>query len=540
MNSKLQPGKPGITRRALLRLTGLAAVGALLAACGPKATAVPTLDPNAPTPLPGQFVGNITFYAGDYIPASARQGGGSGQLAREALASLKNDWMDAHPNVSLSFFEAPSMLPFESWINSQLLIGEGPDIFTASLGFLNGLGVRNAVVPLNDYLAQPNPYNPVSSATWGYSFLDPFQASAGAKGIYGGVPIDRTATGVYANLDLLQKAGIDTSSGGPASWADLVDWCAKLKALGVMPFSMTNAIQGGWLDTILADQYLGALTSRFDILNYHGSLPGQEGIISQEEILAQTACEGWQPFVEPAVQAIYELVKAFTTYLPVGYQNGGIMSSSWEYLLQGQLGLLWDGCWRMRDIAGDNERTFTWTSFWLPPVTQASTPFASDPPIAPRDIGGFDNALGINGAALKRGNSEECVDWLMFLTTPQNNAKMVNEVASLLPALREAAVQPDLAELFGGRLKTHPDDTHTWPAPIYWFGSPTGKFSDTFGRELVVYLLEDGTLDNFMSKANQAAQQDIPDLLAANAVQYNPDGTWDLTRWPCTPAVPGR
>ncbi|MCE5259316.1 MAG: extracellular solute-binding protein [Chloroflexi bacterium] len=533
----MSPSTP-LTRRTFIRLAGLAAAGALLAACAPRPTAAPTLDPNAPTPAPGQFTGEITFYAGTYIPNSARQGGGSGMAPREALAELAQDWMDLHPNINLRYVEAPSMLPVESWINSQILIGEGPDIFNASLSFLNSLAAREDVVPLNDYLAQGNPYNPVSSWSWSYYFCDPFTASAGAKGVYGGVPLDRTATGIYANRSLIEQAGIELSTGAPASWAELSDWCARLKALDIMPFSMAATVQGGWLQSVLADQFMWPLTERFDVLNYHGNLPGQEGVVSQEEILAQTAC-GWMPFDEPAVRALFELVKDFTQYLPVGYQNQNIMSASWEYFLQGQLALLWDGCWRIREITGDTGKSFEWTSFWLPPVTDETTPFASQPALEPRDVGGFDSALGINGAALKRGNTEECVDLLRFLTTVENDARIVNEVPTLLPAGRGAALQADIAGLFGGRLAEVRDEIHTWPAPVGWYGLSTGKFSDTFQRELMIYLQEEGPLDSFMAKANEAAQLELSDLVAINAVQYNPEGTWDLTRWPCAPAVQG-
>jgi hypothetical protein len=215
------------------------------------------------------------------------------------------------------------------------------------------------------------------------------------------------------------------------------------------------------------------------------------------------------------------------------------MSSAWEYFLQGRLAFLWDGCWRMREIIGDEMRGFAWDSFWLPAVTPETTPYAKHPPIQPVDIGAFDSSFGINRETLKRANLEDCVDWLMFITMPANVESIVNEVPTLLPAVKGAATQPDLAKLFGGAARGDITSTHAWQAPAYWFSLDTGKYTDTFQREMMLYLLEDLSLDDFMLHADEAARGSVSDIIVRNAQQYSAGGLWDLTRWPCQPKVPG-
>lgn len=536
-----------ISRRDLLRTAVLAAVGGLLAACGPKPTAVSTVDPNRTPGVPGQFTGEITFYAQNYIPNSARQGGGLGMPPRDALARLAAAWMAVHPGIKLSFFQAPLSVSFETWINSQILAGGGPDIFRAPLALLNAMADQDNVVPLNDYLALPNAHTPDDRAPWRESFRDPFPASASPHGKFGGVPLDRTATGIYCNRDLLTQAGINFEQelapelGAPRGWQVLLDWCARLKAIDVIPFSLAGSVLDNWLQGVLVDQMLWNLTERFDVLNYRPEMPQQyqQGRVSQEELMMQFACYDWLPFNEPAVRTLYELIKGLTPYLPVGYQNASIMSSAWEYFLQGRLALLWDGCWRMREIIADDRRGFAWDSFWLPAVTPETTPYAKQPPIQPVDIGGFDSCFGINRESLKRANLDDCVDWLMFITAPANVEAIVNEVPTLLPAIRGAATQPDLAKLFGGAARGDITSAHTWLAPAYWFGLDTGKYTDTFQREMMLYLLDELSLDDFMLHADEAARGSVSDIIVRNAQQYSAGGLWDLTRWPFQPNVQG-
>jgi raffinose/stachyose/melibiose transport system substrate-binding protein len=538
-----------ITRRSFIRTTALAAFGALAAACTPQPTVAPTINPNVPAPMPTNFLGEITFYAGSYTPNSARTWGAQETTTREALAALAIEWSDLHPNYKLTFVQAPTLIPLDTWITSQILLDTGPDIFTSPLPFLNKMAALKAVIPINDYLAQPNSYCPVSSWMWGDYFSKAYFASAGAHGVLGGVPLDHTATGIYVNLNLMEQAGIDVAAaldpttGAPPDWATLLDWCARLKTLGVMPFSMATSVLDGWLQGVLADQFLWGLTERFDVLNYHpvAETPNQVGQVSQEEIMMQMVCNNWQPFAEPAVRGMYELIKGLVPYLPVGNEANSIMSYSWDYFMQGQLALLWDGCWLVRDLTQNIYKGFEWTSFWLPPVTTASSSFAHQPPIQPREIdSSFDSAVGINVAAIKRGNLEECVDWLMFITTPSNDARIVNEVPTLLPAVRGAAIQLEISKLNGGQLDTSSAASHTWPAPIYWFGLNYNQFTDTFQREMTIYLHDEGSLDDFMAKADQAARETTSAMVARNSIQYDSQGTWDLTQWPCVPAIEWR
>ncbi|MHB1356431.1 MAG: ABC transporter substrate-binding protein, partial [Anaerolineae bacterium] len=521
-----------LTRRHFLHLAVLAGLGTIVISCRNNGTA--PSEYASGTPIPTSFVSELTIFAGDYTPSSARTWGAVDTTKREALTKLASDWRDLHPNFMLKFVEAPSMVSLDTLLISQTMIETGPDIIAAPVGSLDKLAALGGTLPLNDYLASPNPYAPGSLESWATGYGAVFNASGS---LHGGVPLDRTATGVYANLDMLEKAGIDLTAslnpitGTPESWAALIDWCVRLNKLGVQPFSMATSVLSNWLQDLLADQFFWRFTDKVDVLNYHQT--EQKGRVTPEEIVMQIACNGWQPFNEPAMRAMFEFIKEFNTYLPEGSQTGVWMSYSWDDFLNGKLALLWDNCWLVRNLVEDENLAFKWAGFWLPPITSASSTYAHQPPIIPLDFSSFSTALGVNAASRKRGNLAECIDWLQFITTQERNAQVVNEVPMFLPAVRGAALHPDMTRLLGQRANDPPDARPTWPAPMYWLGQ--SPFTDTFQRAMSLYLLNEKSLDEFMAEASQAALTTLPEVVGRNAMQYNAVGVWDLTQWSCEP-----
>ena len=345
---------------------------------------------------------------------------------------------------------------------------------------------------------------------------------------------------------LVARSGIDpaeveaTGTGALPDWQALIEWCQKLQALDVLPFSMAYSILDGWLMGILADQFFWPYTEQLDLFNYHDpeTSPDQAGTVSQEEIVYQVLVNGWRPFSEAPMRGYFELLKAFKPYLPIGAETRSIMRYSWDKFMNQQLAMLWEGCWLVRDLAADDLLPFEWGGMWLPPVTRASSPFAPDPAMLPVDVGGYSSAAGINIAAVERGHLQQCIDWLMLTTTPENNSHLVNEVPMLLPSVRGAAIPPEMGKLLGDRLDA-PPGVHAWQPPIYWLGSGGHTtFYDVIQREMGLWLLGERSLEQFLATADSELALQSREVLAANAVQYHADGSWDLTRWPKQPPPP--
>ena len=193
----------------------------------------------------------------------------------------------------------------------------------------------------------------------------------------------------------------------------------------------------------------------------------------------------------------------------------------------------------------DDRRKFEFSSFWFPPITKETTPLAKDPPILPIGIGGYSSlAYGLNRATIAKGNVDECVDWLMFITTPENDQMIVNEVPSFIPANKKAKALPEVENMFVGETRLVAGSGHPWPAiagqsdPFpSWFGGAGSKYADIYAREMSLYLSNEQDLDTFMAHLETAAQAEAPDIIRKAAIQYSDDGTWDLTQWTCQPKV---
>jgi len=152
-------------------------------------------------------------------------------------------------------------------------------------------------------------------------------------------------------------------------------------------------------------------------------------------------------------------------------------------------------------------------------------------------VGGYGaHNYGVNPACLKRGNVDECIDWLMFLTTPENNAMVVNEVPSFIPSNKKAKSLPEVENLFIGETRIA-DAQHGWPVPLYWYGGLASKWPDTYRRELTLFLIGDQDMTTFMQHLSTAAKEAYPEVIRGSALQYSDSGSWDLTRWTCQPEV---
>jgi len=555
-----------ITRREMLRLMGLAAAGTAVAACSPTATPAPTAAPTAapadtggeteeattapePTAVPEPtsepeatgFQGEIEFYPQAYLPASVDTNNDPGHVKRYAMDTLAEEWEDLHPGIDLVFIPAPTG-EYTDWINTQLIGGTGPDIFWLWLGSLNGWADEGKTVTINDYLELPNKYTS-EDTPWKDTFLDPFMAMISAKGLFGGVPLDLVSTGVYTNKDLLTEAGIDFDAainpdlGSQENWEVLMDWCQTLQEYGKVPFAMSGSAPD-WAWRALADQICYGWLDWMDLLNYHDATPmaKQVGFISQEEMQHAWWCMDWNPFADDAVLDMYKIYYRWNTYMQDNWtaRDG---ANAYELFVTGEAAMLWDGSWQLGPLLADDRRGFEMVSFWLPPITAETSSFVQDPPILPIGAGGYGSiAYGLNHMCVQRGNVDECVDWLMYITTPENDEMIVNEVPSFVPAVVGTTALPEIQNLFIG-VDRLVEGGHPIRSLEFIFGYAESKYNDRWYREGELFFLDQQSLEDTMANCTDICTESADADLREAAIQYSDDGDWDLTQWTCQPEI---
>ena len=550
-----------LKRRDFLRFSGVAALATIAAACQPAQPPAPTappeaedegppeaeIEPTEPVEEPAEeakpvgFQGVIEHYAQAYTPLSADTNPDPNAPKRRALDDLAEEWNDLHPGATIKFIGAPTG-DYVDWLQTQLIGGTGPDVFWLWLSSLHDFVDEGKCVSLNDYLEMPNKYIPDDPAPWKEHFLDPFIESFSSKGNYGGVPMDLVSTGIYANLDLFEQAGIDLEAGidpelgSPPDWVTFMEWHQKLQDAGIVPFSPSDTGHD-WIWRILGNELCWNWLEFMDTLNYHDTVPmwKQEGYVSIEETAHQYWCHDWLLFEQPETQDMYRIQKEWAQYFPTDWtlRDG---AAAFQSFATGKVAMLWEGTWQYGPLLDDDRREFEFSSFWLPPVTQETSEFVKDPPLLPVGVGGYGSiAYGLNRMCLQRGNVDECVDWLMYITTPENDELVVNEVPSFIPSVKKARALPEIANLFVGEARL-PGGGLPIP-PITWLFGMGGKYRDLLYRENDLYFMGEQTLEQTMANLTAITHDAAPEDIREDAIQYNEDGNWDLTQWDCQPEV---
>jgi ABC-type glycerol-3-phosphate transport system substrate-binding protein len=538
-------------------MAAVAAAGGTIAACAPKspeveptqapaqeATQAPTEAPTeAPTAVPAKEV-NLTFYAQSYTPTRVLMNPDPNAPQVTAMDTVVNAWMDMHPGVTLELINAPTG-DYHDWIVTQLIGGTGPDIFWRWLGTLNDHADKGQVVILNDYLELPNKYTPDDPRPWKEHFKSPFQTRFSPKGNWGGVPLDLVSTGLYLNVDMLKEAGVDMEEwidpelGSPKSWASFMEGLKQVQDAGYMACHPGPGVTDQWwIYGVLTDQLMWEWRETMDTLNYHELRPMefQETMISQEEINQRFWCEDWNPFEEETTREEFRIVKEWSSTFPEGWTTETIIPK--DLFLMGELCCYWDGTWQVGSIMQDDRREFEFTSTWLPPVTKETTPVVADPPNLPIGVGGYGSiTYGINHKVEDEGNVDLCVDFLMYVTTPENDELIVNEVPKFIPSHKDAKALPEVENMFVGETRLVAGAGHPVQNPVGWFGGQEIRWGDTIFRELTLYYLDEQDLDTTMENLYRHGSDNAEELLRQAAVQYSEDGNWDLEKWSCQPEI---
>jgi multiple sugar transport system substrate-binding protein len=178
-NRAMNPGK--LTRREFLRLGGLSAAGALLAACQPLASQL-----IASTDQPLQLV--YQDWRTDWFPP----------MVQEMLAKFH----ETHPEINV--FYVPDPVDVEQSLLVDLQTGTGPDVFAACCSFFPILAQERQTLDLRPYVGKYLDKTLIED--W-----DPAQYNSlfTSDGRQYGLPKYHGALALYYNKDLFDQYGVD-------------------------------------------------------------------------------------------------------------------------------------------------------------------------------------------------------------------------------------------------------------------------------------------------------------------------------------------
>lgn len=185
----------------------------------------------AAQPVFAQQLVRLTFY----YPV-----GVSGPLAR-VINEMVDQFNAEHPNIEVVAVYTGDYDPTMQKVQTAVMGGNPPDIAVVEISEFPTLLAMDAIIPLDEYLAQEDPsyFNDFFPAFWENSRYD---------GKIWAIPFQRSTPVLYWNKEAFAEVGLDPDR-PPRTWDELAEYAALLtKREGGQVTRWGVTISGGWND----------------------------------------------------------------------------------------------------------------------------------------------------------------------------------------------------------------------------------------------------------------------------------------------------
>jgi len=351
------------------------------------------------------------------------------------LWRLEKEYETLHPDIDIQFIRPPEGMDADVWLTTQLTGGTTPEISEQLFSEVNRNAYKGWYVDLAPFLEKPNPYVK-DNKKWRDIFLEIAIATGKApdgKSQYV-LPIGITGTAIFYNKDIFKKVGVKV----PGTWKEFIDIQAKIKQAGYIPFAFPMAgekMRANWSLRTIQDMILDSKMA--EIKGVKGTVKRtaiEASAISQKE-LVQAIKKGVYSARDPQWQEQLRLFKEWSKYWEDGYLG---VDSQGAYMLfiSGQAAMMYESAAQIKPIEVDPLRKFQYGLFYFPRITKESSKYATG--ISAAAVGGVTGAGAwiIPSTTKDRGLLNEAIDWLMFITAPQNYIPMANDLGAAAPALK--------------------------------------------------------------------------------------------------------
>lgn len=456
-----------------------------------------------------KYKGTITMYAQGYSPDTPTATRPNPPTKFKDVAA---QWQALHPGITIDFIaNLEAGQDYMTWLKTRLAGGAAPDIFWAQYYDLNTGGVpAGSFYQLNQYLERPNKY--ISGNT---RWLDTFQKAlvtqtSGSKGEINLIDADYVGTMVVYNVAMFKKAGIDFQI---KTWSDYTKACQMLKAVGITPWAFSFGNAGDASDYFTWFTRLYATNLYYDDFAKLAVIGGKDALSLNPLEVAIAVKNGYFTPADPRFIGFWANIKDhIDNYMPRDSISPAITNQTiLNMFINQQVAMIWNGSWVGHDLKAAGV-TFDWAGFPFPIPDKDSFPPASSFDSSPA-VGG-PSAAWQYAISSPRANStmnndklEAVLDWLMFITTPDNNAAIVNDLGSFIPTIIGAKQLPANADLVR-MLQADPKVIDIGPLSL---GT---EAQQSFYREFQAYAQGNQTLDQAGQRVMQVFNRAADDTIA--------------------------
>ncbi|HPA44736.1 MAG TPA: ABC transporter substrate-binding protein [bacterium] len=442
----------------------------------------------------------------DYYPTDSQVRSETNPYPRKNIRVLADRWEALHPGIRIELVRVPRELAYRAWCVSNFMAGTIPHIIYQNMGLVRDNDFQKGwVIPVDEHLEKSNPYVP-GNTRWNDLFYPVWQdAMRSLDGKLYWVAPDTVGVGLLCNLDILEEAGVTSL---PKTFGELIAACEKVKQAGYMVYHPGDML---FIDCVLASAIWGELIPQMDVLR-------KDGIIDVQE-MARAVEKGILRTDDGRLRELFRLAKELMNYFVPGYLSVDRMYA----FLQGKLAFFEALSFYMRQVEDDTRRNFRYTVIPFPEISPEDSPFGGYP-LAGAGNAGCTTTWQVTNTAVRDGVVDLCIDWLMYLTTPENAEFLVNEVGFTIPGVKGAKPLPLYEPLMEAALEKMQSprylDWHALVLSVY-----STEFFDTMRRIREDLCHDTITIDEAVENTDFWLRRTHRHVMRRNTA------TWDLSKW---------
>lgn len=354
----------------------------------------------------------------------------TGKEMENSLRAIKESYEELHPEVNIELVSQPSS-GYQDWIKTQMSVDDLPEIeLNYAPNLINQANV-GAVVNIKDALEGENPY---SNVVWKDSFMDGTLDMAHEYRVAPeyNIPLFQTGIAMFYNKTVYDELGLKV----PNNWDEFINNCKTIENADKIP----NAFMGQKKDAIrwLSRELVGGVCLERWLADENLNLNG-DSYLSKNEVVKAIDSGAYDITKSEDYQEDFERYLEFTKeYAKYSPNASGLDEASAKTLfLSGKAVHLNSGSWDIVGLLKNDEINFEPGVFKFPLLTKDNSEYAGK--------GMSNNAVqtvAITSSVNKQeGAKEAAIDFLMYLTAPQQYSAFVNETYQI-PSVKDVEVDP--------------------------------------------------------------------------------------------------
>lgn len=377
-----------------------------------------------------------------------------------AWEDLVTRFEEEEPGINVETNVLPT--DFGDTLSTQLAAGTAPELIFRSVSH-----TPDQVVPLDDYLQEPNPYvegNERWIDLFNQDYFGPDAVSArNAAGNYEFIPFNLVILGVYYNVDAFAEAGLD---GPPETFGDLISACGALREAGYDPFAIASGfLYQGWTVQSISSMLMAGYADEW---NDYGpdNEPGKSATVSIKSTAKAILTGELDPTTIPEVGETLRLTKEFYDECATPNWSGITSGGGFEDLQGGTAAMAYASNFYAPLL---DDADFEWATMPFPKVTKEDSPLATGEPA--RHGANTEGTSYMIPSTTSGAELDAAIKFLQFVTSPEGGQPWL-DASGGIPSLEGATPAPGLEPLTGAWAEPLPMQSLSVLVPKAKFWTP--------------------------------------------------------------------